>query len=535
MPEPKSAPMPGTPGFWSKDIAVESLGGIPFRMYRDRPRRIEHLLGFAENWPDRPYVIQGERILTHAGLVRASAAKARHLLDRGVGRGDRVFILGWNGPDWVLNYWACLRIGAIPVLGNAWWSEAEFADALDLIRPALLLADRHGLGKLRAGHGWPTGDWSADESAPAVDLPAPPAHADENDPAAIIFTSGTSGRAKAVLLAHRSLLSNQMMILHVTRNLPYRPDPATGDVGLHTGPLFHIGGLHALHRGMIVGNTIVFGAGRFDAGEAIRLIEKHRIVRWTAVPTMVTRILEHPDLPDHDVSSLSAMTMGGSTISAAYFERVRRGLPSVQARIATGYGLSENGGQGTSASGRQTIDKPGTCGRAMPLAEIRIVPVPGLPDGEILLRSPTQMLRYWGTDESPIDAEGWLSTGDLGHQDADGFLWITGRSKEIIIRGGENIAPAAVEHALTALPAVSEACVFGVPHPELGEEVMAVVVVEGEQTPEDLKAQLRDRLASFAVPSVWRLQHEPLPVNQTGKVDKPGIRKAALAERGAGG
>lgn len=518
--------------FWGKKIAVEEIGGVPFRMYTDRPRRVEHLLPFADHWGARPYIVQGERVVTFDGLKRASAAKARLLLDSGVKRGDRVFILGWNSPDWVLNFWAGLRIGAIPVLANAWWSEGELTDALALLQPAMTLADRRGAAKMPSG--WRRGPWEVDENSVGAPIPDPygaDAQAvNENDPAVIIFTSGTQGRAKAVVLPHRSFLANQMMILHVTRRLPYRPDPAAGDVGLHTGPLFHIGGIHALLRAVLVGNTLVFLRGRFDPGEALELIERYKIVRWSSVPTMATRLLEHPDLAKRDVSSLQAMTLGGAPVHAELLERIRTGLPSVQARIATGYGLSENAGQATTASGSETSKRRGSTGRAMPLVEIKTVPRPGLPDGEILVRSPTQMLGYYGIADSPIDAEGWLHTGDLGRVDEDGHVWITGRSKDIIIRGGENIAPAAVEEALVSIPGVAEAAVFGVPHPDLGEEVMAVVVVEGEHTPEQLQRQLRPKLASFAVPNLWRVQKEPLPVNQTGKVDKPALIAQARAE-----
>src|SRR4030095_12375994 len=138
-----------------------------------------------------------------------------------------------------------------------------------------------------------------------------------------------------------------------------------------------------------------------------------------------------------------------------------------------------------------------------------------MPDGEVLGRSPSQMLGYFGEEESPIDREGWLHTGDLGRVDGDGHLWITGRLKDIIIRGGENIAPAAVERALLDIPGVSEAAVFGVPHPDLGEEVMAVVVVEGESSPDRLQEQLRASLASFAVPSRWSLRRRELTVHMT--------------------
>ncbi len=399
------------------------------------------------------------------------------------------------------------------------------ADALALIEPVMVLADATAAARFPRDGGWKFGPWQCDEHATAVtDLIVPGGSvSSENDPAAIIFTSGTQGQPKAVVLAHRSLLANQLMILDVTRKLPYRPDPAAGDVGLHTGPLFHIGGLHALHRMVLVGNTLVFASGRFDAGAALELIERHKIVRWSAVPTMAMRILEHPDLPKRDVSSLTAITLGGSAVMPDLITRVKAGLPSVEARIATGYGLSENGGQATTASGKDTTKKLGATGRAMPLVDIKVIPAPGLPDGEIVIRSPSQMLRYYGPQLSPIDAEGWLHTGDLGRVDEDGYVWITGRSKEIIIRGGENIAPAAVEEALSTLPGVIESKVFGVPHPEFGEEVAAVVVVDCDVTVDVLRALLRLRIASFSVPTRWHLQHEPLPLNQTGKVDKAAL------------
>ena len=506
---------------WGDQIAVETIRGVPFRLYTERPRRVDRLLNFAARWGQRAHVVQGERELTFDQLLEAVAAKAQILADAGVARSDRVFLLGWNSPQWIINFWACQRLGAIPVLANAWWSEGELAEALARMQPALTLADTRGLAKMPAA--WRCGPWDTATTTPSAAPAANAAEPDPEDPALIIFTSGTGGRPKAVIHSHRALLASVQMLLHVTRRLPQQVDATAGEVALQTGPLFHIGGVGMVLRSVVIGNTLVMPAGRFDPGEALALIERHKITRWAAVPTMVSRVLDHPDLGRRDLSSLGALTLGGAPIHAELLRRIRAALPGVQARIPTGYGLTESGSQVTAASGGDTARNPGTCGRVLPLAELKILPRPGLPDGEVLVRTPTQMSGYYGSDESPIDSQGWLHTGDLGRIDEHGHLWITGRSKDMIIRGGENVAPAAVERALMALPGVTEAVVFGVPHADLGEEVMAVVVVEGEHTPAQLHAQLRASVASFAVPSRWRLQREPLPMNNTGKVDKAAV------------
>lgn len=514
---------------WGDQIAVETIRGVPFRLYTERPRRVDSLLDLAARWGKRPHIVQGERVLSFDDLRDTSATKADMLAASGITRGDRVFLLGWNSPEWIINFWACQRLGAIPVLANAWWSEAELADALTRLQPALTLADARGAAKMPPS--WRGGPWETDAKPPRDSTGhtrAPhPAALDPEEPALIIFTSGTGGRPKAVVHSHRALLASVQMLLHVTRSLPQQLDDTAGDIALQTGPLFHIGGAGMVLRSVVVGNTLVMPQGRFDPAEVLHLIERHRITRWSAVPTMVSRVLDHADLRRRDLSSLGALTLGGAPIHAELLQRIRVALPSVQARVPTGYGLTESGSQVTAASGGDTAKRPGSCGRALPCAELKILPRPGLPDGEVLVRTPTQMTGYYGDEASPIDEAGWLHTGDLGRIDEHGHLWITGRSKDMIIRGGENIAPAAVERALMAIPGVVEAAVFGVPHADLGEEVMAVVVMQGELTPkltaQHLQVQLRSRIASFAVPSRWRLQREPLPMNNTGKVDKPAL------------
>ncbi len=515
---------------WGDEIAVEVIRGVPYRMYTQRPRRVEALLAHAARWADRPHIVQGEQSLSFADLRLAVAAKAAQLREFGLQRGDKVFLLGWNSPQWVVNFWACFSAGAVPVLANTWWSSTEIANGLAALQPAMTLADDHAAARMPAGTR--CGPWALPD-AQALRHAAPlPDHVDgdEEDTALIIFTSGTSGQPKAVVLSHRAMLARLQMTLHVTRKLPHQVDGAARDVSLITGPLFHVGSMQALLRAVVVGDTLVFAQGRFDPADVLQLIERHRVNRWTAVPTMVTRLLDHLDVARRDVGSLRSISIGGAPVHAELMQRIRTSLPSVSPRIPTGYGLTENGGQATAAAGSEDIALLGSTGKPFPCVEIRFLPHPDLPDGEILLRAPTQMAGYFGLDESPIDQDGWLHTGDLGKLDERGSLWITGRCKDMIIRGGENIAPAAVERALMTLPGVAECVVFGVPHHDLGEEVMAIVMVEGNVTAEQLQAQLKGKVASFSVPSRWRVQSEPLPTNPAGKVDKAAISARVRAE-----
>jgi long-chain acyl-CoA synthetase len=319
------------------------------------------------------------------------------------------------------------------------------------------------------------------------------------------------------------VIANLHSLLLVSGRLPQQIDPdKPGAVILQSGPMFHIGGLQALLLAMLCGHTVVFLEGRFDAGQVLDVIERERVTVWGAVPTMASRVLEHPSLPTRDLSGVRSISLGGAAVQPELTARLRTAFPGAQRGLSTIYGMTETGGTVASASGKLMAEHPRTSGKATPVTELRIDSAQPDGMGEILVRTPGQMLGYWGQAKSDIiDAAGWVHTGDLGRIE-DGLLYVTGRSKDIIIRGGENIASAHVESALLRHPAVRNVAVVARPDPDLGERVAAAVEVDpaAPVSAEDLAEFARTQLPNHEVPTDWWLLTNELPMTDAGKVDK---------------
>lgn len=328
------------------------------------------------------------------------------------------------------------------------------------------------------------------------------------------------------------MIANQQNILARNGRLPHLLDAGSPQaVSLASTPMFHIGGLSSLLTHFLTGGRIVLSEGRFDAGQVMSLIERERVQVWGAVPTMAVRVLEHPEFGSHDLSSLRSWPLGGAPVRPELLERIRTALPNLRERgLSNTWGMTEAGGFLTVADSRDLRARPATVGRPYPVVELRIDRPDADGVGEVLARSPTVMLGYAGrVDDGTVDAEGWLHTGDLGHLDGDGYLYIDGRSKDIVIRGGENIACLHVEAALATHPAVVEAAALGLAHPDLGEELAAVVVYRGGARPptaDELRRHLAEAVSSFAVPTRWLIRAEPLPTLAGEKVDKVALAAA---------
>lgn len=505
--------------------------GHPGRLYRRSPATFDDLIDGTRCWADREFLVQGDRRISFAGFRGALDRVRGHLAGLGIRPRDRVMVFGYNSPEWIAAVFALWLSGAVPVLGNRWWSSAEVAHAVELLEL------RHTLTDTALDTACTTSPLA--DLAFAFDSPGsrnPGTDSDIDDVALILFTSGSSGLPKAVELSLRSIIANQHNILVRNGRLPHLLGAHSPQaVSLASTPMFHIGGVSSLLTHFLTGGRIVLSQGRFDAGQVMSLIERERVQVWGAVPTMAVRVLEHPDFGSRDLTSLRSWPLGGAPVSPELLERIRTALPNLRDRgLSNTWGMTEAGGFLTVADSRDLQARPGTVGRPYPVVELRIDRPGADGTGEVLARSPTVMLGYAGRgDDGTVDADGWLHTGDLGHLDADGYLYIDGRSKDIVIRGGENIACPHVEAALCTHPQVVEAAALGVPHPELGEELAAVVVYRSGDTPptaDDLRRHLAEVVSSFAVPTRWAIRTAPLPTLAGEKVDK----KALAAEfRGA--
>lgn len=511
---------------WHDEVVAGEYGGHPGLIFCRRPRTYAELLAGTERWAQRTFLVQGNRRISFGEFFAAVSIARDRLVSLGIRPCDRVALLAYNSPDWVLALWAIWSAGAVPVLGNRWWSAKEAEHSLAMVQPRVVITDAPGLA---AGCAAPVLDIATLRdcfSGALVDLPEIPGPAAEESPAVVLFTSGSTGMPKGVELPFRSVVANQQNVLARARQWPpLIPVDAPQPVTLVSTPLFHIGAFATLITQTLTGGRIVFNAGRFDPEQVLTLIEAERVQRWGAVPTMAARLLEHPAFDDHDLSSLRSFPLGGAPVPPVLLERLARRLPQLQGRgLVNMWGMTEGGGFFTVATGPDLERHPKTVGRPLPTVEVRIADPDDRGVGEVLVRSPTVMLGYVGIDDDSIDADGWLRTGDLGHIH-DGYVFIDGRSKDMVIRGGENIACPHVEAALMRHPDVVEAAALGLPHPELGEELVAVVVHRPGAAPTeaDLVRHMADEVAYFAIPTRWVIRAEPLPTVGTEKVDKRGL------------
>lgn len=481
---------------------------------------------------------------THALAVRVAAGLiARH----GVTKGDRIGIAARNSTNWIVAYMAVLIAGGCATLLNGFWLGEELAEAIDLAGCKVVLTDPERAARLegiahRAAlelfrHGDPeTGFAILLEAAP--DSPPEFPQLGGDDLATMLFTSGSTGKCKGAWSNHRSVvqaafnyaaLSLMALTLRTERGEPAGGQPAA----LVNVPLFHVTGEVPLFlQSFIIGRKLAL-LPKWDPLEAMRLIEREQLTYFVGVPLMSIEIAEHPRRGEFDLSSCQSFAAGGAPRPAEHVGRIREALP--HAFPLLGYGLTETNAVGCNNFNENYLAKPASTGPASkPLVEVAILdpagkPVPAGQTGEIAFRTICLFGGYWNNPkatEAALTPDGFLLTGDLGYLDEDGYLFIVDRLKDLIIRGGENIASSEVESALYAHPDVAEASVFGLPHPRFGEVPVAVYVArEGASLSEqELRDFLGRHLAPYKVPERMWQEHQPLPRLGTEKVDKRSLK-----------
>ncbi len=467
---------------------------------------------------------------------------ARALRDRGIATGDRIAVLALNGMEAWEVYLAGVRMGAVVVPVNFRLVADEVAYALTdsgaralVVDPAMAgvaaqarerapdVAVVLGIGGAVAGPG------SEDYETALAAAGAEPldVDVDEDAPAFIMYTSGTTGRPKGAVLTHRNLL---MHVFSQVTHLGWAPDDRVCAPG---APLFHIAGLAGGLPPLLLGGTnVIFKSGGFDPVETLDLLETERISSIFLVPAMWAAVVAVPGIADRDLSALRRISWGAAPASTTLLRTLIDTFP--QAEVVTAFGQTECSPVTCLLRGEDSVRKIGSVGTPMLNVEVRIVDE-SMADvalgevGEIVYRSPMVMKEYWGKPEATAEAfaGGWFHSGDLVRQDEEGYLYVVDRKKDMIITGGENVYCAEVENVLAAHPKVLEVALIGVPDTRFGEAPLAVVAprdVEDPPTAEELDAWCRQRLARYKNPREYSVVGA-LPRNPSGKVLKTALRQ----------
>ena len=455
------------------------------------------------------------------------AGLAALLARRGVSKGERLALLLPNEPEYIELVYACSWLGAIAVPLNTRLSATEIDRVLADATPRGLI--RHSsMPEPTAPVPWQV---VLDQEALDVGPDAPPVPIYDPDAVlALIYTSGTTGRPKGVALTHASAMAD---VDHVNYWMPYRER----GVYLHAAPMFHIADFPLMFAAPAVGAAQVT-LPKFSAESFCVTVERERVTHTVLVPTMINLLTQYADLKTYDLGRLEVLGYGGSPMAPELIRRTRQVLPHV--KLVQVYGLSETGFLTGLQDHEHTEARLLSCGRPCPGVDLRVVDEWGQElatgdSGEIVTRGANVMRGYWNDPQDTLAAfrNGMFRTGDVGYQDADGYVFIQDRLKDMIVSGGENVYSGEVEAVLYTHPAVREAAVFGVPDPKWGELVMACVVLKPGQalTVEELTAYCRRSLASYKVPRRVEFSDTDLPKSGSGKILKRVLRERFWANQ----
>ncbi len=544
------------------EVARVNVRGVEMNAFASVPNSLRDIWLASAAHADKDYLVYADERWTYADAHAEVGAVAAWLVEQGVAPGDRVAIAMRNYPEWMLAYWATVSIGAASVGMNAWWTGSEMEYGMKDAAPKVLICDQERLdtfgphrdavpectvvGVRLKGDAANVVRW---EDVKGSGGTLPDVQIDTDEDACIFYTSGTTGKPKGAQLTHRGCVNNVFSLAFINlcqaaasaKARAAGAAPPAKDAGpapsslsfLLCTPLFHVTANNCVAHACTMSGGKLVHMYKWDAGEALQIIENEKITNLSGVPVMSRELIAHPDFAKTDTSTLKSLGGGGAPLQpdlvGSIDEKVKTARPN------TGYGMTETCGIITANSADFFVDKPASAGPVMPTFEAKCIDEDGkaVAQGEIgeLCVKGAQVIRgYLNRPEATaeaIDADGWLRTGDVARIDEDGFVFIVDRAKDMVLRGGENVYCAEVESALFEHDAVAECAVFGVDDDRLGEEVAAAVVVAdgAEVTGEALRAHCAGTLAKYKIPRYIWLLRESLPRNASGKFLKRQLRE----------
>jgi long-chain acyl-CoA synthetase len=545
------------------ELQKKTIRGNEYNVFVNVPQNLYEYFQFALIHGEWEFLAYEDESYKYQEVLNNAAGLAHVLVDQyGLKKGDAVAFSMRNYPEWIYSYMAVTSIGCVAVPLNSWWQGKELDYGITHSEAKIFIGDDERLQRLeglventprisvRCQANTFTNTVAFEELVEPKET-FPQVEIDPEDDASIMYTSGSTGYPKGVVTTHRSIINTPVAWAFLaTMASQLESDggetfvQAESPCTLAAVPLFHVTGSHSNFLLSLVSATRIVLMYKWDPLKAIQLIEKYRVTSFSGVPTMTQDIITASEAnPNTDVSSLVSLGGGGAARPPEQIKSQEKNHPTKIAGV--GYGLTETNAAGTNASGKLLYDKPDTAGFPTPLIhKLKIIDEEGKEvstgeTGEVCIKSASNFRCYLKNEEATteaLDSKGWFRSGDVGCLDEDGFLYIKDRIKDIVIRGGENIACLEIEAILSEHPAVLEASVFGVPDERLGENLATRIALKPGKTATEteISSFLEEKIAKFKIPSYVWFQEEELPRIASGKTAKKQMREEAIKELGLG-